>query len=191
MTTFFSADLHLGHARILELSGRPFPDVATMNAELVDRWNARVGDGDVVYVLGDMVMGPFAETVELVRELRGRKYLVPGNHDRVHPAYQDVRPHKVAQWRAMYEAVGLTILPATVRGWLGGVRVQLCHFPYDGDDLGRDQYDAHRPVDDGRWLLHGHVHERYATEGRQVNVGVDVWGFAPVSGEQVLDVIAA
>lgn len=191
MTTWFTSDLHLGHSRIIELSGRPFADVDEMNRTIIRRWNERVDVNDTVYVLGDMVMGRFAETVELVRELRGDIFLVPGNHDRVHPAYQDTKPHKVARWRAMYEDVGLTILPPLSRYYVGpdALMVQLCHFPYDKDDLGRDEYDAHRPEDHGGWLLHGHVHERYATTGRQINVGVDAWGFAPINEDQVLAII--
>lgn len=36
---------------------------------------------------------------------------------------------------------------------------------------------------------HGHVHERWACNGRMVNVGVDVTGFRPVSLDEVAAVI--
>ena len=42
-----------------------------------------------------------------------------------------------------------------------------------------------RPIDEGMWLLHGRVHERWRRQGRMVNVGVDVWDFPPVT-EQVI-----
>ena len=41
------------------------------------------------------------------------------------------------------------------------------------------RYIEHRPDDDGGWLLHGHVHEKWRQNGRQINVGVDAWNFAP------------
>ncbi len=191
MTSWYTSDLHLGHTRIIELSGRPFADVDEMNRAIIRNWNEVVGPGDHVFVLGDIVMGRFAENVELVRQLQGTKWLVPGNHDRVHPAYRGMRSDLVPGWRAMYEAVGLHILHHTISRTVGGHLVTLCHFPWVGDDLGRDELDSYRPVDDGRWLLHGHVHERYQTTGRQINVGVDVWGYAPVSEHTLADLIDA
>jgi calcineurin-like phosphoesterase family protein len=38
-----------------------------------------------------------------------------------------------------------------------------------------------RPVDNGLPLIHGHVHNSWKVNGRQINVGVDVWDFTPVS----------
>lgn len=54
-----------------------------------------------------------------------------------------------------------------------------------------DRYREERPADEGRWLLHGHVHERWRQRGRQINVGVDVWDYAPVSLEAIEGVIRA
>ena len=50
---WFTSDLHLGHANILRLAGRPWEDVDRMNAALVTAINARVMPGDTLYVLGD------------------------------------------------------------------------------------------------------------------------------------------
>ncbi|MGH9119071.1 MAG: hypothetical protein ACRD0A_14670 [Acidimicrobiales bacterium] len=47
------------------------------------------------------------------------------------------------------------------------------------------------PEDRGRWLLHGHVHERWLQRGRMINVGVDAWDYRPVAEEQIASVIAA
>lgn len=71
--------------------------------------------------------------------------------------------------------------------------VWVSHFPYVGDSPpgGGDRYDGWRPADDGRWLLHGHVHERWRQRGRMVNVGVDAWGFRPASGAEILSLISA
>jgi calcineurin-like phosphoesterase family protein len=82
MTTFFAADLHLGHVRINELSGRPFSNVPAMNAALVKGWNDRVTDADTVWVLGDVCMGKLDDSLALIGLLAGRKLLMPGNHDR-------------------------------------------------------------------------------------------------------------
>ena len=71
----------------------------------------------------------------------------------------------------------------------GGIEVRLCHFPYEGDSGERDRYVEERPVDDGRWLLHGHVHETWRQRGRMINVGVDAWAGRPVSEQRLVELI--
>ncbi|MGH9920667.1 MAG: metallophosphoesterase, partial [Nitrososphaerales archaeon] len=82
MTSFLTADLHLGHARICEYTGRPFDSVEEMNDWLIDAWNERVAGNDEVYVLGDVALGRISETLPLVAELHGTRHLIVGNHDR-------------------------------------------------------------------------------------------------------------
>lgn len=74
--------------------------------------------------------------------------------------------------------------------------VQLSHFPRAGESRPDypDRYVRYRPRPAGGrkpdpWLVHGHVHNGWTTNGRQVNVGVDVWDFAPVSAETLISVI--
>jgi calcineurin-like phosphoesterase family protein len=74
---------------------------------------------------------------------------------------------------------------------LGETTVLVHHFPYHGDSRGdTDRFAEHRPVDDGAWLLHGHVHDRWRQAGRQINVGVDAWGGQPVGDEALAELIA-
>jgi calcineurin-like phosphoesterase family protein len=55
----------------------------------------------------------------------------------------------------------------------GGRKVLLSHFPYKGDHHAQDRHRQWRLRDEGDWLIHGHVHDQWWVEGRQVNVGVD------------------
>jgi calcineurin-like phosphoesterase family protein len=177
---FLTSDLHLGHANAAT-KFRGFDTVEAHNEALIENWRSVVPSGALVYLLGDAVMGTFAENVHLLGQLTGDIWLLPGNHDRVHPTYHHKNPAKLAEFRAAYEQY-VTIFPeceVTVAG--GGVT--LCHFPPDGDHTDEDRYPEFRPVDNGQQFLHGHVHDlwRDREDGRWVNVGVDVWGFAPVS----------
>lgn len=54
---YFTADAHFGHANIIKMCSRPFPDVEAMNEALIARWNDRVTGGDTVYIVGDMFLG--------------------------------------------------------------------------------------------------------------------------------------
>lgn len=183
---FFTADLHLGHANIIQYCNRPFPTVGAMNAALVANWIEIVRPDDEIWVLGDVAMGRISETLPLVTHLPGRKHLVPGNHDRCWPGHSRVRSEHIA----MYEDVGFTIHPSIVRAELGDHQVMLCHLPVVGDSRDTDRYAQHRPtLDTDTWLLHGHVHEKWKTNGRQINVGVDVWNYRPVPETDLIELM--
>lgn len=176
---FVTADTHFGHARISELAHRPFDTVEQMDDELVRRWNALVGPRDTVLHLGDVALGPIEASLARTAELNGRKYLVPGNHDRVSPATQSARA--IERFTPLYEAAGWRILPEIIAGTRNGRRLLACHYPYHGDSHGPDRHSTHRPDDDGRPLLHGHTHARdHGPDGRQFHVGVDAFDYTPI-----------
>lgn len=188
MTRFFTADLHFGHRNIIDYCNRPFADVNGMNAALVDRWNDVVGQDDEVIVLGDFAMGRIAETLPLVGLLNGRKVLLAGNHDR---CWSSQRKGVAAATEAYLTAGFAEIWQGVVPLDIAGTSVLACHFPYRGDSHDEDRFVAHRPIDHGGWLLHGHVHERWRRLDRMINVGVDVWDFAPVSEPTIAELMSA
>jgi calcineurin-like phosphoesterase family protein len=46
MTTWFTAELHLGHRNIIRYCDRRFESVGVMNRALIARWNEIVDDDD-------------------------------------------------------------------------------------------------------------------------------------------------
>jgi calcineurin-like phosphoesterase family protein len=187
MTTWFTADLHLGHRNIIDYCGRPFGDAEAMNRALIDGWNDVVAEDDDVWVLGDFALGKLANSLPLVSELRGRKILLAGNHDRCWFGHG----RRADGWTERYLDAGFDELhQGELEYRVGNTEVLLCHFPYRGDSHDHDRYLEHRPVDRGSWLLHGHVHERWAQRGRMINVGVDATGFRPISEHEVAAIIA-
>jgi len=70
-------DTHFGHANMCRLRNRPgnFEDI------ICDRWQQRVSEKDIVIHLGDVAIKG-TSWVKRLTELRGRKILVRGNHDR-------------------------------------------------------------------------------------------------------------
>ena len=56
--TFFIADTHFNHERIIPICKRPFSDVEEMNKKLIENWNSVVSDDDIVWVLGDYFYFP-------------------------------------------------------------------------------------------------------------------------------------
>lgn len=82
MTTWFTSDLHFGHARVIEYSNRPFRNVDEMDAALIDNWNAFVQSGDQVHVVGDFSFHKPERTLSILSSLQGQIGLVLGNHDK-------------------------------------------------------------------------------------------------------------
>jgi len=202
MARFFTSDLHLGHRNIacyeagraraagVEPLDGPADDAtqARLDTFLIDRWNGTVGADDEVWVLGDIVMGKLDTTLGLISELQGRIVLVPGNHDRAWLG----NPHR-GDWFDRYLDAGVDRIidaPATIE-LADGTVVGVDHFPYQGDSGDQDRYLDWRPVDQGRVLLHGHVHSRWRTNGHMINVGVDVWDYTPLTENQVIEVVTS
>ena len=78
---FLIADTHFGDENIRLYEERPFPDTDTMDLEMIRRWNSVVSGHDLVYHLGDFCSGGPDRCRELLSQLKGRKFLVMGNHD--------------------------------------------------------------------------------------------------------------
>ena len=202
MARFFTADLHLGHRNIARYeTGRahaagvaPFQASADdetqsrLDSFLINRWNEVVGPDDEVWLLGDACMGRLDRTIDQLGRLLGRIVLVPGNHDRVW-----VGDHRRDQWWDRYLGAGIDeIIDGTATLELvDGTVVDVDHFPYEGDSGDQDRYVNHRPVDRGRVLLHGHVHSTWRTNGRMVNVGVDVWDHKPVPEQRLVEIVSS
>lgn len=53
-----------------------------MNDTLVTNWNSVVGENDIVFVLGDFCFDQKTQWVKFLDKLKGKKYLIQGNHDK-------------------------------------------------------------------------------------------------------------
>jgi calcineurin-like phosphoesterase family protein len=86
MNTFLISDTHFGHeatcTKFTKPDGeplRPFTNAEEMNEALVAKWNAVVGEDDIIYHLGDVVMSH--RHLHIMGRLNGTKHLIAGNHD--------------------------------------------------------------------------------------------------------------
>lgn len=159
MAVFFTSDTHFGDHRTINIHKRPFASVAEMDALLEARWNEAVSPGDEVWHLGDFAARA-AGADRLLGRLNGRKHLVRGNNDTDAVA-------SLPRWASVQDY-------AELEG--DGRRLVLCHYPF------RTWNGQHR----GAINLHGHSHGRLKPLPRQYDVGVDVWGWRPVSLAAIL-----
>ncbi len=156
MTTWFTADTHFGHVRIIELAGRPFADVAAMDEALIAAWNARVQPDDTVWHLGDFAFGRDQRIDAIFHRLSGVKPLVAGNHDDGNEAILTLPWASISQ-------IATTVVD--------GQRIAMCHYPM------KSWPEATK----GTIQLFGHMHGRLSGTWRSLDVGVDCWGYQPVA----------
>jgi calcineurin-like phosphoesterase family protein len=117
---------------------RPFDNLEEMHSTVKDKWNAKVTNGDTVYILGDLAMrGTQEDLIAFVSTLKGHKVMVKGNHDDI----KDLRYKQLFDEICDYKEISDTLDGKNVK-------LVLCHYPIL---MWKNQ---HR----GSILLYGHVH---------------------------------
>ncbi len=141
---YYIADLHFFHGALNEkMDRRGFASMEEMNEYMIAKWNKRVRKNDDVVIIGDLSWGNVQETNALLQRLKGKLYLVCGNHDRfVNNKEMNLDRFK---WVKHYAE-----LSDNRR------KVVLCHYPimcYNG------QYRVDEKGEPKTYMLYGHVHD--------------------------------
>jgi len=131
--TWVYSDPHFSHANICKFTKydgsklRPWDDVNEMDEEMITWYNDLVGDQDRVYILGDVAFSA-AKMKRAVGQLKGRKVLVPGNHE----------PPKMRKYFDLFD---------DVRGYVVKKGFIMSHIPIHEQSLSRWKLN-----------IHGHLH---------------------------------
>jgi len=166
---YFTSDSHFFYGKSQPRVGeKTFNTPKEKNDFLIERWNDRVGEKDIVYILGDFSNGNGEETNQILRRLKGEKYLIRGNNDKYLKEPDFEAGH--FQWVKDYFE-----LHALDTKWC------LFHFPMEvWSGYAKD-----------RFHLHGHLHRRHPIyeEIRRYEVGVDAHEGYPVSIDEIYDAL--
>ena len=165
--TFLIADTHFGHNKMVDIWGKR---KASHNEDMVEAWNSVVGKHDVVLHLGDLTMTGKEETLKYTSRLRGKKYLIRGNHDEASDTW--------------FSDVGFTTIPAAFQVFK------------DKYDKYQSVLFTHVPVADmpTNWFnihghLHGDAHRMKLKDARYFDVGADPLDFVPIKLYEVLKLL--
>lgn len=143
---YYISDLHFFHSNLNDrMDKRGFASGEAMNEHMIRQWNDRVHKNDEVVILGDLSIGQAQETNEVVHQLKGKLYLITGNHDRFLQKKEFDASRFV--WIKPYGEIHDN-----------NRRVILSHYPvfcYNGQYL-RDKKGNPRT-----YMLYGHVHNTY------------------------------
>lgn len=141
---YYIADLHFFHGALNDkMDRRGFASVEEMNEYMIEKWNKKVRKNDDVVIIGDLSWGNVQETNALLQRLKGKLYLVCGNHDRF-VDNKEMNPDRF-KWIKHYAE-----LSDNRR------KVVLCHYPimcYNG------QYRVDEKGEPKTYMLYGHVHD--------------------------------
>ena len=195
METYVISDTHFSHEEILKHCRRPWcvpnpaydptlpydfrtnhPLAVTKESleahdqTIIDNWNSMVTKKDRVIIVGDFAFRNHAQYASM---LHGRKILVMGNHD-------DMTREALKHFAEVYDfgCVKKVMTGATSQdGKIIKEKVTFCHYAMR----------AWPGSWDGTPALHGHSHGRMPELDilLSFDVGVDVWGYAPIPWEAI------
>lgn len=172
--TWVYSDPHFYHHNICKFTNydgskvRPWDDAEKMTEEMIQWYNDCVNDEDRVYILGDVTF-TVAHMKRAVSRMKGRKVLVPGNHD----------PTKIKKYIDLFD---------DVRGYIVKKGFIMSHIPIHPGSLSRWKLN-----------IHGHTHanqvedEDYPThsttphDSRYFCACVERTNFRPILLDQILD----
>jgi len=168
------SDTHFHHENILKFTnksgslirGAKFSNVNEMDEFILDRWNSIVKAGDIVYHLGDVMMGPKEKFMAFWPRLTGSKRLIVGNHDDIKFLSSGGFFKKVLMWR-MFPEYGLL----------------LSHVPLHPHSLYRGDRDD--PETTIITNCHGHIHNNPSPPGPYFNASVENIDYTPIHIETI------
>lgn len=161
----YTGDLHFGHKNVIGFDHRPFADVDEMDHVLIELWNGRVQPDDTVYILGDICYRSEHAPEWYLRQLKGHKILILGNHDV--PILNNPK--------ALHYLDGVEKMMHVQDG---GRHICLCRFPIA-------EWNGYFK---GAWHIYGHIHNRkdeayefMKTKARALNAGCMINHYTPAS----------
>lgn len=168
---YYIADLHFGHENVIRFDGRPFKDVDEMDQVMITQWNAVVSEKDDVYILGDFCFKSSKGPLWYLRQLKGRKHLILGNHDTYLLQNDEVMKEFASVDKMTYVKDGEYTLV-------------LCHFPI------AEWNHYHREM---CFHVYGHIHNNkdgcfdfLKDEYKALNAGCMINHFTPVTIDQLI-----
>jgi len=186
---WFTSDTHYDHKNICaattnwvgaENLTRKFSSLDQMNDELVNSINAKVGQDDILFHLGDWSFNGF----ENIRKFRERivcknVHLILGNHD--HHIERD-KDNIQSIFSSVNEYLSLDV-KWEGKGKFEHARFVLMHYPIA----------SWNGMNDGVIHLHGHVHlpnNLRVADGKAMDVGVDGNNYEPIELNEIIKIMS-
>lgn len=169
---FFTSDTHFYHEQDFLYKPRGFSCMEEMNEAIVERWNSVVREGDIVWHLGDVLMGHYDKSI--LKRLNGTICYIGGNHDTLRKI-AEIESGK-SQPRATW--------PTSELLKFGKLSVFACHYPVLTANFDEKHFNQHVIA------LHGHTHQKsnwmYPDNPFLYHVGLDSHDCYPVHIDEII-----
>jgi len=144
-----------------------------MNKGLIDNWNSVVSPKDTVFHLGDFSFGPMGQYID---QLNGNIILIRGNHDRTNEVNKSgLEVHQ--QFEIDY----------------AGYKFIMNHKPQFTSKVYDPFNDSERKkvidLDQYDYVLCGHVHQKWVTKEKNINMSCDVWDYTPLLFDDLIEYV--
>jgi calcineurin-like phosphoesterase family protein len=167
---WFISDTHLNHDKDFIWGARGFGSVEEMNEAIITRWNEVVKCDDIVYHLGDFILGDTESGLKLIKYLNGSIGLIIGNHD------------TESRIDAFENCHNIRLIAYGDRLKVGKNTLLLSHYP----QLTGNFNDRHKV-----YSIHGHTHSKdaFCEYPLMYNVNCDAHDCRPVALEDMMQEI--
>lgn len=154
------SDQHFGHKNIIDFSNRPYPNLDLMHKCMLLNHNDYVEDGDVSIWVGDVAFLNDTAANELIRQYKGYKILILGNHD--------INRKKVK--KLDFDEIHLLKHVQFEYGYGNTMDFVFTHYPCTN-------------FDSRTMNIHGHEHvaHLYTNTHQHINVNCELHGYKPVN----------
>ena len=147
------------------MCNRPFIDINDMTASLIDKWNNKITDEDMVYILGDVCFKMTkSQIINILKQLKGHKILLRGNHDK----YVGQRDFDEC-FEGIYDYLQISE---------GTQQIILSHYPIV--DYAGMFYGAK--------MIYGHVHNKYLPKKNMYCASVECTNYEPVTLQELEEI---
>ena len=171
-TVWVTSDWHLGHKNVRvwreEGGGKltTLPKIPQEEQEelILENYRSLVTKRDIVWFLGDIILGNGSKNLELIGQLPGDKRLILGNHD----------TDRFAKRSGMTVEKLLSVF-SEVHGMKSYRYSWRTHAPLHPGELR------------GKINIHGHCHIHTINDPRYVNVCLEHTNYAPIKYQDIID----
>lgn len=168
---FFISDPHFSHKNIIKYCNRSYDNVHEMNKDMTLKWNSVVSEDDDIYMLGDFYSN---HPEKFIERLNGNMIWIRGNHDKNKQINIAKRMGIPVHQRLDFE--------------YGGYKFLLNHKPVLFNTNEKSDYHV-KSLEGYDYVICGHVHEKWITNQKCINVSVDAWNFTPVNIKEIIKLI--
>jgi len=185
---WFTSDLHYGHGKPFIIDPRGYKTVNEAMEDTITKWKQCIGPDDIVFNLGDQIVGAGENTKQYVYDLLAlpckQQYFIWGNHnagmkdvyaESLKMSGHDPYAYEIYPWTLA--AYPFTFLGDYAEIVIDGHYVVLAHYPIA----------SWNHTSKGGYMLHGHCHGNLKEDKslKRLDVGWD-WKNRPIEWSEIV-----